>query len=268
MWEHYQRRRRDFPWRPPTLALRRDGTAAEPYHILVSEIMLQQTQAGPRTTQKYQAFIEAFPTTRALARATLAEVYQLWQGLGYNRRAKALRDAAVLIEAEFKGKFPATLEELRRLPGVGPYTASAVYVFAYNKPTVLIETNLRTVFIHHLFKDEQGISDADLLPLIEKTLDTKRPRDWYSALMDYGAYLKKEVGNVSRRSSHYVRQSPFKGSNRELRGKLLRTLLTMPRTLRELTEELAVPVEQVEPQLKALIKEGLLQRAGPRYRLA
>lgn len=267
VWNHYKKARRDFPWRTPELTLLPDGSV-DPYKILVSEVMLQQTQAGARTIEKYRAFIKAFPTTKVLARASLSEVYALWQGLGYNRRAKALRDAAILVEKEFKGTFPAILEDLERLPGVGPYTASAVYVFAYNKPTALIETNIRTVFIHHLFKDREGITDAQLLPYITEALPPQRARDWYSALMDYGAHLKKEIGNVSRRSAHYVRQSAFKGSNREIRGKLLRELLKGRATLARLGESVGAPLKQVEGQLKALIKEGFVVKRGERYELA
>ena len=268
VWSHYALARRDFPWRHPALKLRADGTL-DPYRIMVSEVMLQQTQAGARTIEKYRAFIQRFPNTAALAAASLRDVYALWQGLGYNRRAKALRDAAKIVEEEYKGKFPDTIEGLKQLPGVGPYTASAVYVFAYNRPVVLIETNLRTVFIHHLFKGVEKVSDAELLSVIEKTLDHERPREWYSALMDYGAMLKKEHGNVSRRSAHYVRQSRFKGSPRELRGKLLRALLAQPhQSAVSLGRSLSEEKERVEAQLEALVREGFVVRQGRRHRLA
>lgn len=244
--------------------------AKEPYHVLVSEIMLQQTQAGPRTIKKYRAFIKAFPNTKTLARATIADVYCLWQGLGYNRRAKALRDAAVLIESNFEGVFPKTIEELQTLPGVGLYTAAAVYVFAYDKPAVLLETNIRTVFIQHLFKDREGISDAELLPYIEASMAEKHPRDWHYALMDYGAALKKKYGNANRRSLHYVRQSVFAGSARELRGKLLKILLKTPdQTLARLIKNLKEKPERVRAQLEVLIREEFVSKAkgGSRYRL-
>ena len=268
VWSHYALARRNFPWRHPALKLRADGTL-DPYRIVVSEVMLQQTQAGARTIEKYRAFIQRFPNITALAAASLRDVYALWQGLGYNRRAKALREAAILIESEYDGKFPDTVEGLKELPGVGPYTASAVYVFAYNKPAVLIETNLRTVFIHHLFKGREMVSDAELLPVIKKVLDHERPRQWYSALMDYGAMLKKQHGNVSRKSAHYVRQSPFKGSDRELRGKLLKALLANPhQSAVSLGRSISEGKERVETQLQALVGEGFVVRQGRRYKLA
>lgn len=230
--------------------------------------MLQQTQAGVRTIEKYRAFLKAFPTTAVLAKATVTEVYALWQGLGYNRRAKALRDSALLIEEKYNGKFPQTIPELLTLPGVGPYTAAAVYVFVYDKPAVLIETNIRTVFIHHLFKSKEGVTDAELLPAIEAVLDIEHPRDWYYALMDYGAALKKEVGNVSRRSRHYVRQVAFEGSDRQLRGKVLQTLFRRPgQSVHMLVASTGEQRGRVELQLKALLKEGLLKAEGSLYSL-
>ena len=264
--DFYKKERRVFPWRHPILKLTRSGKVREPYYILVSEIMLQQTQAGARTIEKFKSFIEAFPTTKALAAASLAEVYRLWQGLGYNRRAKALRDAAIAIEA--RGSFPETEEELLALPGVGPYTASAILAFAFNKPVTLVETNVRTAYIHHFFPNREVVPDTELLPLIEATVDRKRPREWYSALMDYGAWLKKEHGNVSRRSKHYVRQSAFKGSNREVRGKLLKVLLEKPKLSEvELIKTTGFEKERVISQLEALQKEGFVFKNRGRYAL-
>src|SRR6185312_9536719 len=218
VWKFYRAHGRGhLPWRQ----------TREPYKILVSEIMLQQTQVE-RVIPKYKSFLKKFPTARALAKATNKDVLLEWQGLGYNRRALALKRAAEAVVSDFGGKFPQTLEELLTLPGVGRATAGDLLAFAFNKPAIVIETNIRTVFIHHFLRDKKNIPDKQILELIEKTLDKKRPREWYYALMDYGAHLKKTLGNNATRSKHYKKQSTFKGSNRELRSHILKLILAKP----------------------------------------
>lgn len=258
VYEHFKHAGRIFPWRATT----------DPYHILVSEVMLQQTQAGERTIAKFSAFIEAFPTIAVLSRASVAEVYRLWQGLGYNRRAKALRDAAIAIVKNHGGKIPVTRTELEALPGVGSYTAGAVCVFAFNKPETLIETNIRTVFIHHFFPRTPKVHDKKLFPLIAQAIDKKNPRRWYSALMDYGAALKKEKGNVSRQSRHYLRQSTFKGSAREVRGNIMRALTAGPTSVESLRGIIKAPHVLLGKQLEALLREGMIVRKRGKFRLA
>ena len=257
VYSYYKREgRHTLPWRQ----------THDPYAVMVSELMLQQTQV-PRVIPKYEAFMKRFPTVQSLARAELGAVLVLWQGLGYNRRAKMLHSAARAIVAR-GGVFPSTKEELVMLPGVGPYTASAILAFAYNAPTVLIETNVRTVYIHHFFVDKTGVADSELLPLIEKTMDTKNPREWYAALMDYGSHLKQTVGNVNKKSAQYVRQSKFKGSNREVRGAIVRLLAQKsPATLRTILTETGFPKELTRAQLSALLKEGLIKKVRQRYTL-
>lgn len=148
VWEHYQRHgRRSLPWR----------RTKNPYYILVSEIMLQQTQVD-RVIPKYTSFLKQF-TVKRLSEASLGDVLREWQGLGYNRRAKLLHQCAIQIGNEYKGKFPKTHAELMKLPGIGHYTAGAIMAFAYNSPVPIIETNIRTVFIHHFFHDATDISD-------------------------------------------------------------------------------------------------------------
>lgn len=213
VYEYFKKNKRSYPWRETT----------DPYKILVSEIMLQQTQTE-RVVPKYLTFIKRFPNVESLAKGTTAEILRLWQGLGYNRRALYLKKCAEVIFAEHRQKFPKKEEELQKLPGIGPYTAAAITVFSYNKPAIVIETNIRTVYIHHFFPNSDNISDKELIPLINKTMDTKNPRKWFNALMDYGAFLKKEIGNVSRKSKAYTKQPRFKGSIRELRGKILTRL--------------------------------------------
>jgi A/G-specific adenine glycosylase len=208
------RNTRELPWRE----------TYDPYLILVSEIMLQQTQVD-RVVPKYMAFVKKFPNFKKLAGAGQDGVLSLWKGLGYNRRALALHRLAKVVCEQYKGRLPDNEVLLRLLPGVGSYTARAVLAFAFNKPVVFIETNIRTVYIHHFFPDRTAVDDKELLPIIELTLDHSDPRQWYYALMDYGSVLKKTVGNLNVRSKHYAKQSKFQGSDRQIRGKILEFLL-------------------------------------------
>jgi A/G-specific adenine glycosylase len=251
----YRANARPLPWR----------TTIAPYAILVSEIMLQQTQVD-RVVGKYGEFLARFPDVAALARAPLQDVLETWQGLGYNRRAIALKKCAEEIDRDHGGAFPRTVESLQALPGIGPYTARAVAAFAYNQPTVFIETNIRAVYIHHFFADRVGITDKEILPLVTATLDRTNPRDWYNALMDYGAILKKAHRNPARRSAHHVRQSPFRGSNRELRSRILRKLLATPHlTADGIAALLDAEVPPVLQNLDQMEKEGLIRREGECY---
>lgn len=210
----YKNNRRHFAWR----------TTTDPYHILVSEIMLQQTQAS-RVEKKYSQFIATFPDFTTLAKAPLKKLLTVWQGMGYNRRALQLQAIAKELLKNYPNKFPADPTILQTFKGIGPNTAASICAFAFNQPVVFIETNIRTVFIHHFFKDDKDIHDRMILPLISQTLDIKNSRIWYYALMDYGAHLKKEYKNPSRQSKHYTRQSQFLGSDRQIRGNILKTLL-------------------------------------------
>lgn len=249
---------RSLPWRE----------TRDPYRILVSEVMLQQTQVE-RVREKYGQFVGLFPDPASLAAASLPEVLAAWQGLGYNRRAKALHAAACLIMERWQGRVPGDQVALRSLPGLGPYTAAAVAVFAFNEPLPLIETNIRAVFIHLFFRDRQGVTDRELLPLVEATLDRTEPRRWFNALMDYGVMLKRAAGNPARRSAHHVRQSPFHGSNRQLRGRLLKCLLEGGSASEgELTARVERPQPEVRKALEQLAGEGFVREDGPCWRLA
>lgn len=187
--------------------------------------MLQQTQV-PRVIPKFREFLRAFPTFRALAAAPVAAVLRAWQGLGYNRRALMLRRCAQVVVQEYGGRLPADADALRALPGIGPYTAGAVLAFAFDRPEPVIETNIRRVYLHHFFPGRTAVPDADVLPLVSRHLAAvPSSRDWYAALMDYGTYLAGEVENPNRRSRHHARQAKFEGSLRQLRGRILRTLL-------------------------------------------
>jgi A/G-specific adenine glycosylase len=259
VWEFYELQgRHHLPWRKTTI----------PYRILVSEVMLQQTQVD-RVLPKYQAFLKQFPTVRALAEAPLGEVLKVWQGLGYNRRAKLLHQCANVVKETHGGRFPRTYEGLKALPGIGPYTAGAVMAFAYNEAVPLIETNVRTVYLHHFFSsDATDVTDAEILALVTTTLPPQNVRAWYAAVMDYGSHLKKTVGNHNVRSKSYQKQSMFKGSDRQLRGSLLRILVAGPQTRKQLgATHKAFSDIRVDAQLEALIREGLLQKHRQHYHL-
>jgi len=254
IYSHFLNHGRVLPWRK----------TADPYRILVSEVMLQQTQVD-RVIPKYKEFLRTFPTARVLARAPLSRVLKVWSGLGYNRRAVALKKCAEEIIRMHKGLVPRTMEELDALPGVGHHTAGAIMAFAYNKPVVFIETNIRSVFIHHFFLKRKKVADSELAPLIAQTLDRRKPRTWYSALMDYGSVLKRRVGNPSRRSRHHARQSPFLGSHRELRGAILRSLLAYSHSRQELVKILGSSDSHVAKALRELQREGLIRKRERRY---
>ena len=252
IYSHYRENVRLMPWR----------RTRDPYRILVSEIMLQQTQVE-RVQGKYREFIRAFPNFSALATAPLLRVLKVWQGLGYNRRAISLMKTAEIVTKKFGGRLPIDPLMLVNLPGIGPYTASAIYTFVTDRPSLLIETNIRRVFIHFFFDDREDVRDDEIMPIIEKTLDRKNPRDWYYALMDYGVNLKKEVENPNRRSAHYQRQSKFEGSVRQLRGLVLKTLLQSGGLTRHaLIRKLPGDPENIDRVLEGLIKEGFIRKSG------
>jgi A/G-specific adenine glycosylase len=244
----YQSHARRFAWRH----------TSNPYHILVSEIMLQQTQTY-RVEPKYQAFIAAFPTITSLAQAPFVEVLRLWKGLGYNRRARALHTTANILLATNHGTVPASLERLLQLPGIGPGTAGAILAYAFNQPVTFIETNIRTVFLHFFFKNKLGIHDRELIPFIEQTLDRENPRDWYYALTDLGVALKATYQNPSRRSKHHTTQNKFEGSDRQLRGKIIAAYLdNLTISTHNLATQLNQPLARVQKLTAQLMREKLI----------
>ncbi|MDD5348424.1 MAG: A/G-specific adenine glycosylase [Candidatus Omnitrophica bacterium] len=246
---YYRRNCRDLPWRK----------TRDPYCIVVSEIMLQQTQV-PRVIAKYDGFIRKFPTTESLARAPLRSILAAWQGLGYNRRALFLQKFARQVLERFKGTIPDQRRLLSTVPGIGDATAGSICAFAFGQPVVFIETNIRSVFIHHFFKDKEGVSDRELLPLVEEALYRKDPRTWYSALMDYGVHLKATRANPSRKSSHYVRQSRFQGSDRQIRGRILALLVKRPLAPAALFDAVAADRRRIQKLINVLLEEGFLTR--------
>lgn len=245
VWAYYAQHGRSFPWR----------SDARPYRVLVSEVMLQQTQTG-RVVPKFQEFMEEFPNIETLADASLAQVIHLWQGLGYNRRAKYLHETAGYICREHGGAVPSRVDELKSLPGIGPNTAGSIAAFAYNLPVVFIETNIRSLFLYWFFDGQGDVSDQCVLPLIEHTLSQQHPRHWYWAVMDYGVHIKHTIPNPSRRSRHYSRQTPFAFSRRKVRGEVIRLLTKGPHAHSQLAEYIGD--ERLEEVLEALEAEHLI----------
>lgn len=255
---HFRLHGRDLPWRRTT----------DPYRILVSEIMLQQTQV-PRVIPKYFTFLRRFPNFRSLAAAKPREVLAVWQGLGYNRRALALRTLAKIVVEQYGGTLPQNQKTLMRLPGIGNATAGALCVFAFNQPAAFVETNIRRAFIHFFFSRSRRVPDEKILALVRRSLPKTRIREWYWALMDYGAVLAMRLpksSNPNRKSMHYRRQSPFEGSQRQLRGKIIRVLLGRTAcTAAEIARSLEAPLSRVSRALKELEKDGLVQRKRRRF---
>jgi len=246
----YERQGRMLPWR----------NTNDPYEILVSEFMLQQTQV-PRVLKMYPSFLTRFSTIVDLARALQSEVLAAWQGLGYNRRALYLHRTACQIVENHRGIIPDEISILKGFPGIGQATASAICTFAYGRPTVFLETNIRTVFIHHFFSEKKTVSDGEIFPLIKETLDKNDPRMWYYALMDYGVAIKAAFGNPGRRSASYVKQSPFRGSDRQLRSSILREILKEKRiSHHQLAVRFGEEGERMERIVTSLVEEGFMGR--------
>lgn len=255
IYRHYVVHGRRLPWRE----------TRDPYAILVSEIMLQQTPVA-RVLPQYPVFLAAFPDFAALARAPLSRVLEVWQGLGYPRRALALKETAGRVLRCYGGRLPQEPEELERLPGIGPATAGAVCAFAFGVPVPFIETNIRRVFRHFFFRGDAEVTDRELMPLVARTLDQRRVREWYYALMDYGVWLKAQAMTVNRLRK---RQAPYGGSDRQLRGEILRALLATPGlSAPELAAALGRDLLRVCRLLAALEREGFLLCQGQSWCIA
>jgi A/G-specific adenine glycosylase len=252
-----ERGRRGLPWRK----------TKDPYRILVSEFMLQQTRV-PRVAATFDRFIERFPDFESLARAPLREVLAEWSGLGYNRRALMLKRAGEQVVSEHRGRLPRSFDELLALPGVGPSTAAGVLAFAFGVAHPFVETNIRAVFIHHFHKGKKAVRDADILPLVEQTLDRRNPRRWFYALMDCGVALKERHANPSRRSAHYAKQGKFAGSSRQARGRIVKALTGGAMSERELARETGLGPEKARRIVESLIGDGLVARRGGRLSIA
>ncbi len=263
VYGYFKKHGRDLPWR----------YQVTPYRVLVSEIMLQQTQVD-RVIPAFKRFIKTFPTIRSLADASLRDVLAAWQGLGYNRRARFLHETAQRMVKEYHGRVPADPIVLETFPGIGKNTAASICAFAFDAPVIFIETNIRSVYIKYFFSGMASVRDEDILNIVAHTMDRKHPRQWYSALMDFGSDLKKRESNPSRKSAHYVRQKPFKGSVRETRGAIMRALLAHPQgmTAKALLGQEHVSGAHLKDVLVALNKEGVITNkktsAGKKFFIA
>jgi A/G-specific adenine glycosylase len=250
----YAQHARDLPWRHTT----------DPYAVLVSEIMLQQTQVS-RVVPKYQAWLSRYASLEALAAAPLADVLVVWQGLGYNSRARRLRDcAAAAVAAGPNGtaaSLPSSLPGLLALPGIGPYTARAVLVFAHNADLAAVDANVRRVLSHEL-RLPADLTPAALQAVADAVLPQGRSRDWHNALMDYGSLvLTARATGIAPRS----RQGRFEGSRRWYRSRLLRIVLDDgPQELATLAVSLDLDDATVTELCRALERDGLVRRDGER----
>ena len=254
--DNYRRAGRKFPWR-----------GAAPWGVMVSEYMLQQTQTG-RVISYWENWMRLWPGPKALAKASMEEALREWSGLGYNRRCYNLKNAAAIIANDYNGAVPQTPDSLRLLPGVGPYIAGAIACFAYNYPSVFIETNIRSAVIHCFFHGRNDVNDIEIFPILEAALDRNDPRTWYYALMDYGVSVKKSTINPGRRSAHYTRQSPFPGSFRQARGKVIRALASMgPGSAGDLAAVSGLDEEKLYGVLDRLVKESLVAEKGGKYQI-
>ena len=257
IYDYFEKSGRKLPWR----------YEKDPYRVLISEVMLQQTQVS-RVIPKYKEFLNKFPTIQHLAQSRLSDVLRTWQGMGYNRRAKYLHETARLIVNQFNGTVPDTTDALVALPGIGSHTAGAIMSYAFNKPVPFIETNIRAVYLYFFFKSSQKVSDTEMLDIIKKTMDTRRPRDWFYALTDYGVFLKSSEKFKNIQSKHYAKQSPFEGSRRQVRGLLLRlaseTGSVSLQTIQELSQRSQKDIVDIITDME---NEGLVERSGGGWRL-
>ncbi len=252
VWEYYYNHKRILEWRE----------FISPYGVFVSEIMLQQTQVA-RVQERFPLFIARFHSFESLASASLNQVLEEWQGMGYNRRAKFLHQSAQKVMSEFDGILPDDPELLVTFPGIGPNTAGSITAFAFNKPVVFIETNIRRVVLHHFFPNQTDVPDNKLIPIIQDILDEENPREWYYALMDYGSYLKTQVPNPNRKSKHYTIQSKFEGSNRQVRSTILRLILNHKSlNLSEIESHFPKKEPRILANLNALKEEGMIDFNG------
>lgn len=267
LWQYYQDNgRHAMAWRQDT----------SPYNILVSEVMLQQTGVD-RVKPKFEQFTSQLPNWLALANAPTKEVLQLWQGLGYNRRALFLQRAAQAVVHTYNGQLPKDRSALESLPGIGQNTSGAILVYAYNQPIVFIETNIRRVLIHHFFAKQNNITDKEILPVLTSLISNIEsqeskfiPQSFYWAMMDYGTHLKSQVANPNKRSAHYTVQSKFFGSSRQLRGAILQTLTSQSIASKSELTNLAISENQradFNKIVSQLEKEGFIHQTQKGYSL-
>jgi A/G-specific adenine glycosylase len=259
IFNFYQENKRNFSWRENIT----------PYKIFISEVMLQQTQTV-RVIEKFEQWLQKFPNFETLAHASAHQVLSCWQGLGYNRRGLYLHEAAKIIVYQFAGMLPDDPKILQTLPGIGPNTAGSIVAFAFDKPTVFIETNIRTVFLYEFFQGKDQVSDQEILKLVQQSLPKNEARAWYYALMDYGVFLKKQHKANNKTSKSYTRQSKFIGSRRQVRGAIIRVLtkqhvLTEEQLYELLAYELPHNMHDVARILQELVDEKMIRYEKYQY---
>ena len=248
IFDYYHEFGRSFSWRE----------TYEPYKITISEIMLQQTQTD-RVIEKYNNWCLVFPDIYALANAPFSEVLLHWQGLGYNRRALYIHIIAKEIVDRFDGIMPQDPAILEKFKGIGPNTARSICAFAFNQPVTFIETNIRTVFIQCFFHHHYQVDDKEIITLITKTLDQNNPREWYYALIDFGVFLKKIYPNSNLKSKHHTTQTIFEGSDRQIRGAILRLLLKQKiAEIQEISKKFNEKPERINRIIETLIQDNLI----------
>lgn len=258
IYSHFKEKGRTFPWREDP----------RPWGVMVSEFMLQQTQIE-RVIPYWERWMHLWPTPKALAKVSLEDALREWNGLGYNRRGRFLIECAQLITKKYNGKVPETPALLLPLPGIGAYTAGAIACFGYNYPSVFIETNIRASVIHFFFQGQEAVNDREIFPILKEALDRDNPRRWYWALMDYGAALKKVTVNPGRRSAHYTRQSPFQGSFRQQRGRIIKALIFQgPATMLDLQKSTGIEPEELYKVLDTLEKDSMVAETLGIYQIS
>ena len=276
-----------MPWR----------RARDPYKILISEVMLQQTQIS-RVLPKYEEFLQAFPSIESLAKASDKKLLKVWSGLGYWRRAKYLKETAEMLVEKAKEtnsanrgvrarrspelaegrrgarfeefcfrSFPRNPAELKKLPGIGPYTARAIACFAFNNSEAFLDTNIRRVYLHFFFPKKENVSDKEILEIAQKAVWKKNPREWHYALFDYGAAELKNK-SINKQSRHYAKQSKFENSFRSYRTKVVQFLLSHPNNKASQKEIEKLLVDSPYPSQKiidALLKDKLIKKSKTSY---
>lgn len=244
VFSFYQEQKRDLPWRKTT----------DPYKILLSEFMLQQTQVV-RVVPFYTRWIAKWSTIHALASASRTEVLQLWMGLGYNTRAVHLHNAAQKIVEDFNGDVLKAMKHYEELPGIGRYTSHAVQIFSANDDLVTVDTNIRRIFIHE-FQLSENVSDTVLWKLAEQCLPKGKSRDWHNALMDYGTLV---VTSIKTGIKPKTQQNSFKGSDRQIRSQILRLLLKKDILVHDLYNLIHIEQPRLKKILEKMKKEDLIE---------
>lgn len=250
IFQFYKQHKRDLPWRKTT----------DPYKILVSEFMLQQTQVS-RVVDYYTQWMKKWPTIQKLANEEYKNVLRAWIGLGYNRRAMYLHNTAKIIMEKFSGDIVTAVKHYEDLPGIGQYTSKAIQIFSTNANIATVDTNIRRIFINE-FNLEESISEKDLFQLAERCLPLGKSRDWHNALMDYGAIrlTSKKTGIKPK-----TQQSQFDGSDRQIRGKILRALLEEDQSMYQLQQKLQVNKKRLLNILTKMIKEKTISQTNEHF---